>query len=101
MADNNNKCRTCIYRSDNRHANECDYLILTGHSRGCAGDENCKRYRRGKRLRVGPPTTVCGPAMSPGEAEVYDYVKSSKMQSNRRYSLEKSVNRAKRRLEGR
>lgn len=100
MADND-KCRTCIYRSDKMWLNQCDYLDITGHSRGCAGDEHCKRYRRGARKRKGPPTAVCGPAMPPGDLDVYNYIKSAQMQSNRRYSLEKSVNRAKRRLEGR
>lgn len=100
-ASSGDKCRTCIYRSDRMYINRCDYLTITGHGRGCAGDEHCKRYQRGPRKRKGPPTTVCGPAMSPEELDVCNYIKSAQMQSNRRYSLEKSLSRAKRKLEGR
>lgn len=43
-------CGTCIYRSRGRSAGNCDYIILTGHSRGCSA-EGCTVYQKGPRLK--------------------------------------------------
>lgn len=100
MADRD-KCRTCAYRSDNRYVNKCDYLLLTGHSRGCVGDEHCAHYQQGPRKRKSLAAIACLPALPPGDAEMLDYIKRSALQPNRRYSLEKSVSRTKNKIEGR
>lgn len=47
------KCKTCRYRQgpwDTRQGRgSCDYLEITGHSRGCAPGD-CDRYVKGPRL---------------------------------------------------
>lgn len=42
------KCPSCIYRGDAQGKNGCDYILITGHRRGCSVDE-CIKYEKGKR----------------------------------------------------
>lgn len=44
------KCKTCSYRSGKYGEGNCDYILLTGHMRGCRPDD-CDKYKRGKRLK--------------------------------------------------
>ena len=45
-------CDDCIYRArGDRVVNNCDYIFITGHSRGCPADE-CTVYETGKRKAV-------------------------------------------------
>lgn len=53
------KCATCIYRSayfDRDY--RCDYILITGVSRGCKGGNECERYKQGERLKE--KDNVCG-----------------------------------------
>lgn len=53
---NNIQCRTCVYRSNQSNGDEpltrvgCDYILITGHMRGCPPAPNCEKYRKGKRI---------------------------------------------------
>lgn len=39
-------CRKCLYHgSENYCLNLCDYLLLTGHRRGCRAGEGCNQRR--------------------------------------------------------
>lgn len=89
------KCGTCVYRSDIMYLNRCDYLSITGHSRGCAGDEHCERYQKGPRKRRKTQLPAAAPALSRGEADLIDYLKSSRGKPCKRYSLERSLSRHK------
>lgn len=44
-------CKKCIYQSGQERINECDFYMITGIRRGCAGDQNCKRFTPGKRKK--------------------------------------------------
>ena len=42
-------CRTCKYRASGARSG-CDYIIHTGHERGCDPSE-CTKYEKGVRYR--------------------------------------------------
>lgn len=42
-------CRTCCYRAS-KYSNGCDYLPITGKSRGCKA-EHCDKYKKGKQIK--------------------------------------------------
>lgn len=46
------RCSTCVYRAPGRNDLDysCDYISITGHSRGCPPGKDCTMYQRGKRL---------------------------------------------------
>lgn len=51
--DCNRKGRMCIFRAGSTAPNLCDYILMTGHSRGC-DPHNCTKYimrgsKNGKR----------------------------------------------------
>lgn len=53
------KCATCIYRAayfDRDY--KCDYILITGVSRGCKGGNECEMYKQGERLNC--KDSVCG-----------------------------------------
>ena len=41
------KCGTCKYRDNTPGRGRCNYLTITGHSRGCSA-ENCSVYEAGE-----------------------------------------------------
>lgn len=43
------KCKTCQYRAQKQMPNNCDYILITGHMRGC-DPSRCKKYVKGDRL---------------------------------------------------
>lgn len=49
----NPKCKTCMYRAADYYENGCDYILVTGHSRGCPVEE-CDKYERKARKRKKP-----------------------------------------------
>ena len=55
-------CRRCVYRSEKEGINQCDYCYITGHARGCPGDEHCTRFEEGERRRM--PMELPTPAPS-------------------------------------
>ena len=46
-------CKTCTYRTspEMRRTGNCNFILLEGHSRGCAV-EDCDKYQKGKLRRV-------------------------------------------------
>ena len=50
------KCKTCIYHSyiagSYNSTLICQYILITGHMRGCPAGDECIRYEKGKRLKV-------------------------------------------------
>lgn len=44
------RCKSCKYRGSDCGYGNCDYILITGHMRGC-DPENCDKYEKGKRLR--------------------------------------------------
>lgn len=44
--------RPCKFRAPDTAANGCDYLSITGHSRGCPPCDECTRFERGERSQV-------------------------------------------------
>lgn len=60
------RCRTCFYFCNNdRHfiCPTCDYMLITGHMRGCpAGDECDKYFPRAEGMKIlnprGRPTRI-------------------------------------------
>ena len=52
---NNKKCKTCVYRSPLLNGGSfggvfCEYILYTGHRRGCPGGDECTRYKYGPRI---------------------------------------------------
>lgn len=45
-------CKTCIYRTRESKCG-CDYILITGHSRGCTVEE-CDKYTKGTKCRNNP-----------------------------------------------
>lgn len=43
------KCSRCVYRS-NTPPNLCDYILITGHSRGCPPGDKCTEFRAGASI---------------------------------------------------
>lgn len=59
-------CSTCKYRGPKYGcANGCDFAFLTGKMRGCPGDEHCRRYEKGPKLRP----QMLGPVPMTAEAQ--------------------------------
>lgn len=44
------KCKTCIYRAAEAELGNCDYILITGHMRGCPAGDDCIRYEKGERI---------------------------------------------------
>lgn len=95
--DDADLCRSCVYRSDLMYVNRCDYLLITGHSRGCPGDANCKRYRKGPRKRMVAAKPI-RPArrQEKGDVEYASYIYDNALKTSHQYSLERSLRRNKR-----
>ena len=59
---NNKQCETCKYRSGYREGKKftekimCDYLLKTGHMRGCPPPPNCAKYDPSERKKGRPQT---------------------------------------------
>ena len=55
MENKNRKlCRSCKYSVDPRMwitSYRCNYILITGHSRGCPASD-CDKYERGRRLPI-------------------------------------------------
>ena len=45
------KCATCKYRCRLEEHTCCQFILITGHMRGCS-PENCTRYISGKRIKL-------------------------------------------------
>lgn len=43
-------CKTCRYRASD-YKRGCNYLLVTGHMRGCSADE-CDRYEKGAKIKL-------------------------------------------------
>lgn len=41
-------CKSCKFRSNRPEVNNCDYVAITKHSRGCKVEE-CTKYEKGNR----------------------------------------------------
>lgn len=50
--DYKKKCAKCVYHSSvsSGHDIICDYIGVTGHSRGCPASQ-CDKYRKGKQIK--------------------------------------------------
>lgn len=44
-------CKSCKFRSNRPEVNNCDYVAITKHSRGCKVEE-CTKYEKGNRVRA-------------------------------------------------
>lgn len=44
-------CKSCKFRSNRPEVNNCDYVAITKHSRGCKVKE-CTKYEKGNRVRA-------------------------------------------------
>ena len=44
-------CKSCKFRSNRPEVNNCDYVAITKHSRGCKV-EDCTKYEKGARMRM-------------------------------------------------
>lgn len=54
-------CRGCIYRASTHEGYQCDYLLITGHSRGCPIEGCTKKETKGTAQRRKPrPVTLPG-----------------------------------------
>ena len=51
-------CKSCEYRARNAKTG-CDYIEITGHSRGC-DPEDCDKYKRGRRRKLNLHATTNG-----------------------------------------
>lgn len=52
------KCRNCKYHGYSSGFITCDYLVITGHSRGCKPGENCEKYERSQKARCVRPNDL-------------------------------------------
>lgn len=44
-------CKDCQYRAaDTRGIHSCEYILVTGHRRGCPPGALCTKKERGKRI---------------------------------------------------
>lgn len=51
MNEDRHLCKNCVYRSKgNWRLNNCDYIVVTGHARGCSADR-CNVYEAGYKAR--------------------------------------------------
>jgi transcriptional regulator with XRE-family HTH domain len=66
------KCTHCGYRGMTGGRLSCDYIIHTGHSRGCRPDK-CNKFKKGIRKKV-----IVHPSLSRKKKKVSAYVYSSK-----------------------
>ena len=53
----NKKCKTCQYRAYEHCVNGCDYILITGHARGCKV-EDCDKYEKGAKIKVKKEITI-------------------------------------------
>lgn len=70
------KCRKCKYRGTFGSRKCCDYILHTGHSRGCRPDK-CTRFEKGPRQKMTVNPGIDG---RPGQVGAYKkstYVKRS------------------------
>lgn len=44
-------CKSCKFRSNRPEVNNCDYVAITKHRRGCKVEE-CTKYEKGNRVRA-------------------------------------------------
>lgn len=44
-------CKSCKFRSNRLEVNNCDYVAITKHRRGCKVEE-CTKYEKGNRVRA-------------------------------------------------
>lgn len=44
------RCKTCRYR-ESEYKRGCNYLLVTGHMRGCDAEE-CSRYEKGPKIKL-------------------------------------------------
>lgn len=51
VKDNSDRhlCKKCKYRAEKGRAENCNYILFTGHRRGCPA-EKCDKYEKGKRI---------------------------------------------------
>lgn len=45
------KCKTCMYRNNDNRFGNCNYILITGHRRGCPADQ-CDKYEPGTPKRM-------------------------------------------------
>ena len=43
------RCSKCTFRAPENSPWQCDYISITGQSRGCTPDAKCKRFEEGDR----------------------------------------------------
>lgn len=71
--------RPCKYRAAITSINGCDYLSITGHSRGCQPGEECTKFEEGERSKLimdewsAPKVTMEG-----GISEILLYAKAQR-----------------------
>lgn len=54
-------CKTCIFRGGPHADIGCEYMLMTGHRRGCKA-ENCDKYVKGNRAQPKDPIRLPGSA---------------------------------------
>lgn len=56
-AADDRRCKTCVYHSSVDNIIICEYILVTGHRRGCRAGVGCLRYIKGdnrNRYELGP-----------------------------------------------
>ena len=75
------KCdRPCKYHAPEMAVNGCDYIQITGHSRGCPAGEECTRFEEGERKQF-----VKDDWSAPEERVEADLYKQDQMRKHRQF----------------
>ena len=73
------KCtRPCKYRSGTPPLNGCDYILITGKSRGCKAGEKCTKFEEGERILTRWELLPAEEKLSEQERKVNDYIERQK-----------------------
>ena len=68
------KCRKCRYRSSTPEVNDCDYILIVKHRRGCKPGKDCARFERGPRIAWWDKLPGPAPARTLEDREFNDYL---------------------------
>ena len=72
--------RPCKYRSGTPQLNGCDYILITGKSRGCKAGDKCTRFEEGERILTRWELLPADQKLSEAERRTNDYIEQQKQQ---------------------
>ena len=70
--------RPCRYRASAYAVNGCNYLLVTGQSRGCRAGVQCTRFEEGERISLEIDLFLVGEKLSEEDRSVKDYIETHK-----------------------